>query len=183
MPKRCFGQWDCQIQIQIKIQNHICCFEQCVILRLIARVIFSGYTSCPIVSTVSTKMLMCSFQTYTNIDEFTMNITFIHASITHTIRIHIPNLKVPNSAILFLQQLLPFMVHGIHNASLSPFPVPILWTVGTRYFSVLCYASVPSFLHTESLVLNTLPKTGYFLPSVCACSKIWFSTSRVEYLE
>ena len=147
MPKRCFGQWDCQIQIQIKIQNHMCCFEQCVILRLTARVIFSGYTSCPIVSTVSTKMLMCSFQTYTNINEFTMYITFIHASmynLHHTqLHIHIPNLKVPNSAILFLQQLLPFMVHGIPNASLSPFPVPILWTVGTRYFSVWYYASVP----------------------------------------
>ena len=167
MPKRCFGQWDCQIQIQIKIQNHMCCFEQCVILRLTARVIFSGYTSCPIVSTVSTKMLMCSFQTYTNIDEFTMYITFIHASITYTIHIHIPNLKVPNSAILFLQQLLPFMVHGIPNASLSPFPVPILWTVGTRYFSVWYYASVPSLLHTESLVLNTLPKTMAIFYPLC----------------
>ena len=68
-----------------KVSSKRGCHEQCVILRLTARVIFSGYTSCPIVSTVSTKMLMCSFQTYINIDEFTMNITFIHASITYTI--------------------------------------------------------------------------------------------------
>ena len=79
-----------------------------------------------------TKMLICVFQTYTNVkysNKLSMNIKHICYYVSTSQRIsqtHIPNLKRPNLAIRFLLQLMAFMVHGIPNA-----PSPSLFQYST----------------------------------------------------